>query len=106
MTPLHRQPTISAAERDLEHERLVLEEERRMLEQDRIALAKNLPPSTEIARQIIQAGRRRRGEDPDWQGLPEDPAARAVVLSGQKRRNEISEPDAIWLDSYLRGSSA
>lgn len=106
LAPLIRKPrpVVDPAQRDLEHERLVLEEERRRLEQDREAFARRLPmSSTEIARLIIAAGRKRRAEDSAEHKLPENPQARAIVLSGQKRRAEISDVDAAWLSDYCRG---
>lgn len=58
---------------------------------------------TGLALSIIKAGQVRRGEaGTDDPPLPENAKARAIILSGRRRRGEaISESDEAFLSSYL-----
>jgi hypothetical protein len=56
---------------------------------------------TLLADAIVAAGEARRNPAPP--PLPSDPLARAITLSGARRRNEpISAADQQWFDAYLR----
>jgi hypothetical protein len=46
---------------------------------------------TATAAAIIKAAAKARGEGDDYESLPTDPVARAIVLSGCKRRGELVE---------------
>jgi hypothetical protein len=106
MMPLGVSVRVDPAQRDAEHERLIREEEERLalVEEERAARAKGVPPrAVELARQIVRAAAKRRGEISDAPEFSdEDPAAKAVILTGQRRRGSISAEGAAELDDYLR----
>jgi len=54
---------------------------------------------------MYQAAKARRLQ-PGTEPLPSDLKARAVLLSGKRRRNELTAEEAAWLDSYFQNAEA
>jgi hypothetical protein len=60
-------------------------------------------PVSGVAAEIVRQGKVRRGEEVADLALPDDPTAKATVLSGRRRRGEaVSADDQVWLDDYMK----
>lgn len=104
---------LAQERRQLERDRASFEEEREeRIEQQRVeqrteqrrteAIAVGHHQPSHLARLIIAAGRKRRGELVDTPALPSNPKARAITLSGRRARGETLDPaDERWLADYL-----
>jgi hypothetical protein len=85
---VERAPTLTQAQRDWTAAAIVEAGEWR-----RAGCPPLHEPTDPMARKILAAGRKARGDGPD--GLPEvlelprDPVAKAIILAGMRRRNEI-----------------
>jgi hypothetical protein len=64
-----------------------------------------LPPLTGLAAQIVFQGKVRRGEVVvDAAVLPENPMARAVILSAKRARGEATAAEESWLSHFVKGT--